>query len=509
MSRFRLLAACAAVLALHAADGPVVVTVGEASGGRSLDPAWFGSGSEYYCGGFIGSLKQPLAMAALRDTGIGFLRWPQGTSALWYFWDAPKQSYAQPWMAGFLAPADFVAAARELKSESLAQVNTCQFRREGFNDFESAKVLVAPGNIGQAAAYAARWVAAARADGAGIRWWEIGNEDWVYWTGRQHAAIAAAYAKAMRAADPDIRLLAQGFIGTWNSDWLHSEGAAWTGELAEALPAAAVDGVSVHLYLKGGHLKGVTRSVEAETAALFALVDRDQRLAQCRAQLAKAGRDGWQVWVTEYNLMQDEPSGPGGLLWWQNLAHALVLADWTGHLLEQGADRLAVHDLVGHPAFELVDVAHKASLAAPRLTAPALALQAFSREFGDQLLPVSTAANPARIQGMIRLGEAMTAHAYPAIGAWAARRSADGSLRVVLINRDLAAPVAVRLAGAIAALPAATPVTLRQLGAGSALSADDYGATAMAWSERATTLGGLAGLELPPHTITVLRLGGK
>lgn len=485
--------------------GPVVVTVSAPAVPHRLDPAWYGSGTEYYCRGFTGALKHPAAMQAIRDTGIGFLRWPQGTSALWYFWDAPEQSYKEAWMGAgaFLSPDDFVAAAKQLDVDSLVQVNTVQFRK-GDGGFERSKVLVAPMNVAEAAAYAGRWVADLKAKNTGIRWWEIGNEDWVYWTGRQHGSMATAFAKAMRAADPSARILAQGFIGTWNSDWLHSEGGAWTREVAESVPAAAVDGLSVHMYLNGGRMKSGARSVGEETAALFAKVASDDRIAACRAQLAEKDRAGWQVWVTEYNLMQSDAKGPGGLLWWQNLAHGLVIADWTGRMLVQGADRLAVHDLVGHPVFELVDAAHKGTVDAPRLTVPALALQAF-RGFGDELLAVSTAANPDRLSGTAEDGTAVRTIRYPAVSAYAARRGADGSVRVILVNRDLEHAVPVRVGG-LAALPPGASATLRQLGAGLDLAADNFGKVQLAWSERQLDAAALAALELPAHSLSVLVL---
>lgn len=493
------------LFAILGAAEPVRVSVHTDRVLRPLDPAWFGSGTEYYCPSLGAALGSTAAKAAVQSIGMGFLRWPHGTSALWYFWDAPQESYRQEWMSRtpFQTADDLMGYCRQLGTEPLVQVNTYQVRRAG-KGFEDAKMVVGPGTIDQAAAYAARWVADAKARNLGIRWWEIGNEDWVYWTGRQHAAFAASFSKAMRAADPQAKLLAQGFVGSWKGAFLHSDGAPWTAELAEALPEAAVDGISVHLYLSG-RLPDRPRPLAEETAALFARVDRCDGIRGLRPELIRRGRAAWQIWVTEYNLMQSDPKGPGGLAWWQNLAHGLVLADWSGRLLELGVDRLAVHDLVGHPAFELLDIAHRGSLANPRPTVPALALQAFTGGFAGDMLVVETSGNPARLAGTFvdpELAKAVLTHQYQAVSAYAARTGSR--LRVVLVNRDCSAavPAAIDLGGAKP--KAGATIARRCLGEGLDLASDNFQPKAMEWQASTAAAGDLAALTLPAHSITTL-----
>jgi hypothetical protein len=494
-----------------AVETPVTVTVDLTAAQRPLDPAWFGSSAEYYCAGLVEGLKHPQTLQALKDTGIGYLRWPGGTSSLWYFWDAPRQSYSPDWVHHWLSSEDFLAATAALGVASLGQVNTYQYRREGYDSFDQAKALVAPGNIREAAQYAGKWVKRAHDQQWQIGWWEIGNEDWVYWTGRQHADIASAYAKEMRAADPGIKLLAQGMCGTWRSGFVDHQGPAWTEDLARGLKPGVVDGISVHCYASGV-LKDQRRALPDELAGAFARIGGSvAEVAALRPMLARYGHSGMQIWVTEYNLMQSDPKGPGGLAWWQHLGHGLALADWTGRLLDLGVDRLAVHDLVGHPVFEMVDLTHQGSVADPRLTAPALALQAFTGAKLAAVVPLTTGDNPARLEGSYNgEDEAVTTRSasYAAVGAFAFRR-ADGGLRLVLVNRDLqtAQPLRVALAGVT--LPDATVVARQCLGEGLALDATNFKAQHLAWVASATTWGEARSMSLPAHSLTTLDLPAR
>ena len=492
--------------AVAAVETPVSVTVDLAAAPRPLDPAWFGSSAEYYCAGLVEGLKHPQTTQALKDTGIGFLRWPGGTSSLWYFWDAPRQSYSPDWIHHWLSSEDFIAATATLGVASLGQVNTYQFRREGFDSFDQAKALVAPGNIREGAKYAGRWVKKANESGWKIGWWEIGNEDWVYWTGRQHADIATQYANEMRAADPSIRILAQGMCGDWHSDFVDHHGATWTEDLARGLKPGAVDGISVHCYA-AGVLKDQPRPLSDELAGAFVRIGAScDEVAALRPMLARYGHQALQIWVTEYNLMQNDAKGPGGLAWWQHLGHGLALADWTGRLLALGVDRLAVHDLVGHPVFEMVDLTHKGSLQDPRLTAPALALQAFTGVALNSVVTVATQDNPARLSGTCNDPERKqtSSGSYAAVGAYAFRRN-DGGVRFVLINRDVAQAQPVTLALS-AAVPDTTVVAQRRLGEGVALDATNFGEQHLAWVTTAPTWGAVRHASLPAHSLTTIDL---
>ncbi len=491
--------------AVMAVESPVQVTIDPSRSARTLGPAWFGSSAEYYCAGFVEGMKHPQTIQAIKDTGLGFLRWPGGTSSLWYFWDAPRQSYSPDWVHHWLSSEDFLADTAILGCASLVQVNTYQIRRDGYTDWNDAKALIAPGNVGEGATYAAKWVSTAREKKWGVQWWELGNEDWVYWSGRQHAAIATTYAKKMRAADPSIKILAQGFCGSWKSESVDHVGPAWTEDLAKGLAPGTVDGLSLHCYI-AGKLKDQPRALPEEVAGIFARIGSScAEVAALRPMLARHGLGDLQLWITEYNLMQVEEKGPGGLAWWQHVAHGIALADWTGRLLDAGVDRLAVHDLVGHPVFELVDLTHKGSIADPRLTVPALALQAFTGVPVNGMIAVTTSDNPTRLSGTYEdpLTHTPRHETYAAVGAWALQRG-DGGLRIVLVNRDLEHVQAVRLA--VRGVVDSTLVQRRCLGGDVALDATNFSATKINWETSSPKWGETCLQGLPAHSLTTIDL---
>lgn len=61
----------------------------------------------------------------------------------------------------------------------------------------------------------------------GVRYWEVGNELWGFWqighcTPEEYAKRYDAFAKAMRAADPNVLLIANGGDGDWNERFLRT-----------------------------------------------------------------------------------------------------------------------------------------------------------------------------------------------------------------------------------------------------------------------------------------------
>ena len=296
---------------------------------HQLDDHWFGAAGEYFNAQFSMAISNPPAVEMIKSFKPGFLRWPSGTCALWYFWDKPDQSY-QP-IAGnklFISPNDFLNVANTLNAQSLVQVNTYQIRREGAEGFDNAKVLVAPGNIREAANYAARWVKDLKEKKRPVTWWEIGNEDWVYYTGHQHAGFVNAYSKAMRKENPKLRILAQGMMAgqRWASDYNVAHGEVWMQQLLDTLEPGAADAVSLHTYISGLLPDQATPTLAQQTMSMFAQ-NHDAKDFTVIRDMVRQNDPKLQLWITELNFMQSDPSGPGGLRQLQNLAHALVITD--------------------------------------------------------------------------------------------------------------------------------------------------------------------------------------
>lgn len=484
----------------------VNVTVYATQVSEKISPHWFGSGAEHYDQNIALALRTPQAMNAIRKMGMGFLRFPHGTSAQYYFWDKPKQSYTPFHNRFALTTEQIIDACSVLNLEPLFQVNTYQFRGRAGNSFETSKVLLAPGNIKQAAAYAARWVKECRNKGYGITWWEIGNEDWIYWTGQQYAAIVNIYAKAMKEADPDIRIVAQGFTGRIEKAFNTADGEEWMPDFIEHVDKDLVDALSIHMYYSGQRPKQPT-SLKEQTASLLAMVD-DARHVRFVRDLLDKYKLNWQVWITEFNVFQSDENGPGGIQLMQNMAHGLAVANFIGSALELGIDRVGVHALTGHPCFQFLDLTKWTTPDNPKYTVPGLAVQAFTRNFGNEILKVDVVGNPSyikaefwdRVHGV--KAAPMVEHDYSPLAVYAARNLKEKTVTVVLINRDLDQSISVSLSLADIKLCNKT-ITERQLGNDLPLKASNITEPNLVqWNIKQITKRDLSSLYLAPHTIT-------
>ncbi|MBN1555109.1 MAG: hypothetical protein JXA11_10205 [Phycisphaerae bacterium] len=477
---------------------------------RLISPRCFGGGTEFSNRYFELAMKHPQSRELITET-VGFLRFPHGTSGQHYFWDDPESSYNRRKNPLFMTPGYIVGICRKLKLQPVFQVNTYQYRRSGAaKDFEESKVLLAPGNVQEAAQYAANWVRACREKKYNIRWWEIGNEDWVYWNGYQYGAIANAYARAMKQSDPSIRILLQGKTDTWKGKFQRTCGPEWMRQLLEAVDRELFDAVSVHLYLNGTIVGADKRPLPDETATMLARVDLAQRERFLRDFIRKNNLK-WEIWITEFNYAKRDPDGVGGLRLMQNVAHGLVVADWVGRMLELGVDRLAPHDLTGHPCFEQIDIGKWTTPDKPHYTVPGLALTAFGRHFGRRMVKVSWRNNPPRFTSEISDPKYPTKqkdkHEYPAFSAYAALRKKDNTLRIVLMNRDLEKQGSVRLNLAGISLQVGAVMEIMELGGDVPLDATNIQqANRVAWRHRRCPTTENPIIKIQPHSVNIIKI---
>lgn len=156
--------------------------------------------------------------------------------------------------------------------------------------------------------------------GPKVKLWEIGNEiygDWhryyAKWGkdgGVAYGKAVRAYVKAMKAADPTIKISAVWTLGgPWNR-----------AVFKEA--ADVVDAVSVHHYAQGS-------GSESDEGLLASSGEVDGLLRDVKKQVDELGTKGktYEVWLTEWNSVDGNP-GP------QILSHVegLFVADYLGHL---------------------------------------------------------------------------------------------------------------------------------------------------------------------------------
>lgn len=211
----------------------ISITVDTTSILRSdITAATFGSGIEHQnyvfpsvmnIGGSATATRT--AMAAM---DLGTMRFPNGTKGLFYCWDDPSASYisapsVQPSM--IITPSQMYSytdgsSPNSFNMGRLFEVNTWFGLQQGSNSYylinqNDCNTSIAPvidaTNLTIAANYAAGWVTnnATGPESDLVNDWEVGNEDWSWWSPEQYAQIFNAFATSMKAAQPGIRLLAQ------------------------------------------------------------------------------------------------------------------------------------------------------------------------------------------------------------------------------------------------------------------------------------------------------------
>lgn len=161
-----------------------------------------------------------------------------------------------------------------------------------------------------------------RQGGPKVELWEIGNEiygDWhrsyAKWGkdgGSNYGKAVRAFVKAMKAADPTIKISAVWMLnGPWNR--------AVFKEIADV-----IDAVSVHHYAQ--HARS-----ESTPGLLAASSEVDQLMKEVKKQVLELGVKGkrYETWLTEWNSVDENP-GP------QILQHenGLFVADYLGHLAQ-------------------------------------------------------------------------------------------------------------------------------------------------------------------------------
>ncbi len=201
MTSFSPTVLCVAIAAAVALPGPAraeaTVTVDASSTVRTVDPRAFGLNTAVWDGAFA----DPATLDALTETDVRFLRFPGGSTSDDYHWESGDDAEGKP--HSYIDFDTFAATAVTLGSEVVITVNY------GSGTPEEA----------------ARWVAYSNGErGYGFRYWEIGNECYGSWEvdkqpvahdAYTYAVRAAAYMKAMSAADPSIRI---GIVGTNSED---------------------------------------------------------------------------------------------------------------------------------------------------------------------------------------------------------------------------------------------------------------------------------------------------
>lgn len=271
-----------AVAADPAATGDTTVTVNASAGLGTVSSTALGANTAIW----DANMNDPQVTSLYRAAGIGALRYPGGSYSDIYHWvdnTAP---------GGYVAPGtDFDAFMGTAKATG------------------AQPILIA--NYGSGTAQeAADWVRYANVTkGYGAKYWEIGNEIYgngVYGSGwetddhadktpDQYAREVKAYAAAMKAVDPTVKI---GAVLTMPGNW--PDGSVAAGDAADwnhtvlAAVAHDVDFVSVHWYPNAGN-------GDQALAAVQQLPGELREVRNLVNQYAGAGSAGIGIAMTEVN----------------------------------------------------------------------------------------------------------------------------------------------------------------------------------------------------------------
>ena len=271
-----------AVAADPAATGDTTVTVNASAGLGTVSSTALGANTAIW----DSSMNDPQVVDLYKAAGIGALRYPGGSYSDIYHWvdnTAP---------GGYVAPGtDFDAFMGTAKASN------------------AQPILIA--NYGSGTAQeAADWVRYANVTkGYGAKYWEIGNEIYgngVYGSGwendthadktpDQYAREVKAYAAAMKAVDPTVRI---GAVLTMPGNW--PDGLVATGDTGDwnhtvlAAVAHDIDFVSVHWYPN-------TSTGDQSLAAVRQLPGELREVRNLVNQYAGADSAGIGIAMTEVN----------------------------------------------------------------------------------------------------------------------------------------------------------------------------------------------------------------
>jgi len=182
----------------------------------------------------------PDVVRLLRESRLPILRWPGGNFVSGYHWeDGVGPAEARPtrpnraWgglETNLFGTDDFLAFCRAVGCEPMICINA------GDGTPEEAARWVEYCNGPATSPMGARRAAAGHPEPYNVRHWEVGNELWGRW--QCHWTTASGYvdrfhrfARAMKAADPAIRLYACGAPVMWGKAWNDTLIAGAAGEL--------------------------------------------------------------------------------------------------------------------------------------------------------------------------------------------------------------------------------------------------------------------------------------
>ncbi len=390
-----------------------------------------------------------------RSLGLSAFRYPCGTPSEWLAWDDIENSY---WPSDFekkrmkMAPDAFLTFCGNMGYTPIITVNT---NIAGPHDEKNRINPTRVESIRKGAAYAAKWLEHANIKNkAGVKYWEIGNETWVWMKEEEYPVYVREYAEAMRKVDPSITIIACGATenGEFQPVWLDfpndpkwkprkvhkTSYAKWTRQLLRQAKGS-FDYIAPHIYIDGDSLDPVKNGV-----SLFANIDNGERILQEQIAFIKEAKSPARLAVTEWGInwhylpdlkgiflanksMTKDVYDTMGSANTPLYAFVSVLgsADWLGKMIATGYVDIAVnHTLTS--SLGLAWDAESQKTIDPILPKPAgVAMELWSQCKDHQVVPIKLANVPTYNHKNKQV---------PLVTAYATTRG--NSLNVILINRS-------------------------------------------------------------------------
>jgi alpha-N-arabinofuranosidase len=376
----------------------------------------------------------PQAVEQLTELNTGWVRWPGGNYASDYHWrdgvgpPELRPSTANPSWPGLnpnlVGTDEYLQLAERAGFEVMITVNAGSGTAQEAADwveYVNGDTTTTLGRLRALNGHPAPY---------GVRYWNIGNELWGHWqvgytNPEEYARRYAAFVQAMREVDPSVRIIANAHGG-------HSESPPepWNRPLLEHY-GDQLEIMDIHTYVGVPDDDG--RS-PAERAFLLSAIplSYEQWIVELGEDLRERGLDHVKVIVGEYNARIRSESDA-----MDRAADLLAYAGYLHAFMRQG------DFVVGANATEYSPFNPRA-LPFDRMHPRYDLFRTYAAHAGT--VPVeATLETPVR-QQPYRVGrDVLPMFNVPVVDAVALMDPGDGSLGISLINRDVEAPITVRI----------------------------------------------------------------
>lgn len=437
------------------AASPAEATFKVSAAPVKINPMLLGSQFTFFDVAIFQKLEKDVLLNTWKEIPLHVLRYPGGTWADHYLWDNPAGSYfAAGDVNSVVSPERFIKACRAIGAEPIFQVNTGSKGRSNNNRINPTKLE----DIQAGARNAANWVREANVNNNwNVKYWEIGNEVWIWLTPEEYALYVVEYSKAMKKADPSIKIIACGLssaVGPFKVTWLNfKDDPNWKPRVISNTPEEwnkalftiakdSFDYYAPHPYLspKDYDSKMPNKQVAVEVAknpvphylASVASVWESEPLRKQQELPAKYNSTA-RMAVTEWNC-NNGLSVPGSNSWnpklyFYTLGNGLNNAHYFGRIVEGAAvtDIAVLHSLEDVQTFYYWP-RKEMSRSTPIQSPIYLAMKIWGHHLGKQSLDMATTQVPK-----LKIGE----KEYPSIYTYGSED--DAAVYIVAINFDPAA----------------------------------------------------------------------